>query len=334
MRKFVIRAGLLAWTTLAHAEMLPAWVNNPPSLPEKPCTVGSAAISGTVAQALGLAGQAAKVELLLSLRTSVKSTTSTLSAMATSQDGSNKQASAHQRIEQSSLFETQAQALPGLAISQTYSDLDSRTAYALACLDVPAAESDVRQRFQQQVIKAPHAGQVSTPKLETYVETLRQGGELAPLVATINLLGSRMDAKLGRDVRTYQAELDKHLATLKAGLSFTSDDGTRDTSVLMAIKAVVLAEGFRWGTRNAGYTIRLQPASAEPADISSSFGMTVVKSSLELSLLDSAGRVVQSTLISGKGVGAGLSQAQGNWAKQCREGAVKAVTAWLHGGGI
>ena len=139
MRKLLIRAGLLIWTTLAHAEILPAWVNNPPNLPEQPCAVGSAAINSTVSQsqALGTAGERAKVELLLSLRTSVKSTTNTSSTLTTSQDGSNKQASSQQSIKQSSTFETQAQALPGLAISQTYSDQDNRTAYALACLDAP-----------------------------------------------------------------------------------------------------------------------------------------------------------------------------------------------------
>src|ERR1017187_8853086 len=125
----------------AFAESQPEWMTSVPFSDQRICGIGSSLFGERNEAALTVATQRAKVEVLQTLRTTVKNSTDIMASQRSSNDGHQSSNEASQYVRQVSNFDSSARELPGLALSESYTDAQAKTVYALACLDTAIASS-------------------------------------------------------------------------------------------------------------------------------------------------------------------------------------------------
>ena len=298
----------------------PIWVQVLPEREGRVYAMGLAAFAPSEAQALKQASQNARVEVLTRLRASVKGeTTIQKNATISRQAGGPITGSSQQRIAQDTQVRTQAMDLPGLVVEETWADAENRTAYALAYLDIPVAERELRSRFE--ALKndlAAETGAPSDPRERLRkLQRLKKGQiELAKLDDMAALLAAGGgDPRLRADIRAQKLAMDRQLDTLRASLTM-GIKGDRDMGVGADIAALVrnavLKQGLGWSDASPEFTLQIRyTGNRQGWDIrkkrwweyQSSPDFVVARGVIDITLTDRAGTSYESTTIDAKGVG-------------------------------
>jgi hypothetical protein len=317
MRKaaFLIAASALLW---AQGAVKPAWVTQLPSQPGKVYAVGLALISPTESLAIRQAGSNAKGEVIARLRASVKSTTD-LNTSSTVQrsTGAATTASSTQNLRQATTVAAQAMEIPGLAVEETWTDRRDNTVYALASLDVAAAQTELQNRFN--AMQADLANETASGEPRERIRKLQRlrsaQAEMAKLDDMAGLLtAGGGDPALRSDVRKLRLSVDKLLDQLQASLTFCvggDKDLGQGLDVGGLIRNAVLKQGLGWAESNGEFTLKLAfQGSRQGVDIKAKkpwehqYGadFIVARAIVEVTLVDRAGTQYESTTIEGKGV--------------------------------
>jgi len=321
----------------------PIWITALPQQPGRVYAMGLVAVTGADAVALKQASDAARAEVITRLRASVKSDTQTSTRYQESRTtGGPASASRSQSARIDTQIQSRATDLPGLVLEETYIDRSSRTAYALAYLDVPVAERELRTRFgaQQEALAGAPGGLDVRSRLRR-IQALRgaqlEYGKLDDMAGLLSAGGS--DPALRSDVRKAKLDLDNQLDALRASVTvgIIADPGL-DLDVKGLLRNAVLQEGLGWSDRKPELTLQVRMKTGKSrVDIgkkswyntNSEGDFVVSRGALTLTLVDALGQEYESTIIEAKGVGTSDMQAEQALLKDFKSRLTKAVDAWL-----
>nr|WP_320131920.1 hypothetical protein [uncultured Holophaga sp.] len=331
---------------MAQGLIQPIWVQTLPSAPGRVYAMGLAPVTTGDAQAVRQATQNARVEVISRLRSSVKGSTSLSShAEVQRQGGQKATGSSTQILDQSSTIQTQAVELPGLAVEETWVDRKGSTAYALAYLDVPAAEGELRNRFESlRHDLALDSGTSGAPRerlkrLQALRSAQAEMDRLDDLAGLISAGGG--DPSLRRSVRDQKLAVDRLLDRLRNSLTLCIA-GDRDLGtggdIANLVRNAVLKQGLGWQERSAEFTLKLRfQGNRQGWDIhrrrwweySRTADFVVARGVLEITLLDQAGTEYESTVIEAKGVGTSEFQADQRLLKDYKDKLEETLGEWL-----
>ena len=338
----------MAWaqTPSKQASIKPRWIEVLPERAGRIYAMGLSAFAPGEAQAVQQAQANARVEVLTRLRANVKGETSVQSSMSyTQQLGGTSTGSSSKNISQDTQIQTQATALPGLVVEETWSDTEDRTAYALAYLDVPIAERELRTRFESS--RKDLAAEATTPvdprerlrklqRMKTLQTELWIQDDMAGLIAA-----GGGDPVLRSDIRDLKLAMDRRMDALRGSIKFcvTAD---KEFGVGADIKALarnaVLKEGLGWSDLNGEFIIQIRySANRTNWDISKkqwweyqpSADFTIARGVIDLTLTDQVGSEYESTTIAAKGVGVDEFTAQRALMKDYKNKLEAALGLWL-----
>lgn len=316
----------------AQSRIRPPWVNLLPNEPGRVHALGVASLQGAEAQALRLAQDHARGEVVARLRAQVKSQSESRSTSQVHRSTTGPTTGTAERIvTQQTSVTAQALDLPGLRVEETWVDAPAGVAYALACLDVATAEGELRNRFEaQRSVGAAGAPSGAPRERLRHLQGLRSAqAELERLDDLAGLLAAAGgESQLRLEVRRARLGMDERLDRLRAGLTFSLEaepglDLGQDLEALL--RNAVLKQGLGWAATGKGeFTLRLRartrsattpgvpgtPGRARPWTTQVDTTFTVVRGVVELSLADGSGTAFESTALAAKGVGATEFQAE------------------------
>lgn len=330
---------------LAQGTIKPMWVNQLPSEQGRVYAMSSALISPSEAQAIKQAGSNAKGEVLARLRASVKATTDVRSNMNVQRStGGPLTGSSTQSVNQATLIQAQALEVPGLAIAETWTDRKENTVYALAYLDVVAAQTELRNRYDAMQNDLANENAAGEPrerirKLQRLKIAQLEMAKLDDLAGLLTAGGG--EPQLRTDVRKLKLHVDKLLDQLRAGLTFAVG-GDRDLGlggdVGNLIRNAILKQGLGWAERDGEFTLNLRFQGARQGwDIGKkrwwqyqqNNDFIVARGVLEVTLVDRAGTQYESTTIEAKGVGTSEFQADRKLLEDYKQKLGTAISKWL-----
>ena len=194
----------------------PDWVETLPEVPGRFYAMGLADLGTSEAQSLKLAGDRARLEVVARLRTSVQGGTATVTQTTeTRREGSAASGFGQRSTRDEVKVKAQAEDLPGLVVERTYLDPRSRTAYALAYLDMAQARGALTSRLEAVVEARQRVGEeasrVARWQLRRVQGDLNRLDELSDLLASAGSFGP-FRAGLER----VRAEVAKRLGQLEA----------------------------------------------------------------------------------------------------------------------
>jgi len=305
----LLAAGLGA----ASPRVKPPWISVLPDQKGRVYALGLAAFAPGEAQALPQAQANARTEVLTRLRASVQAETRVQSQAAfTQQTGGTPTGTSSRSVTQDTRILTQATELPGLVVEETWSDGDERTVYALAYLDVPLAERELRARFQAaRRDLAQEAGNPADPRerLRKLQGMRRLQVELATLDDTAALVAAGGgDALLRAEIRDQRLAVDRRLDALRGTLTFClkGDKGSADIAAL--VRNAVLQQGLGWSEAEGEFALQLrysgqrQKIPARWWDYQATGDFIVARGAVEITLVDRLGTEYESTTLEAKGV--------------------------------
>ncbi|MBP1626141.1 MAG: hypothetical protein H6Q00_616 [Holophagaceae bacterium] len=331
---------------MAQSRIQPPWVNLLPSAPGRVYAVGLAPVAPTEGQAVRQASQNARVEVISRLRASVKGDTHlSTHAVVQRQGGSPASGSSTQTLSQDSTIQTQAVELPGLVVEETWVDRKGDTAYALAYLDVPAAEKELRNRFEAMkhdlAIEEGTSGgpRERLKRLQTLKSAQTEMDKLDDMAGLISAGGA--DPALRRGVRDLKLAVDRLLDRLRNSLTMCVG-GDKDLGmggdVATLVRNAVLKQGLGWAESNAEFTLNLRFQGNRQAwdirkrrwwEYDHSADFIVARGILEITLADRAGTQYESTVIEAKGVGVSEFQADQRLLKDYKAKLESTLGQWL-----
>jgi len=324
----------------------PIWISALPERPGRVYAMGLAAFAPSEAQALKQASQNARIEVLTRLRANIKGETNIKSqASFTKELGGASTGSSSQRVSQDSQIKTQATDLPGLAVEETWSDLDGRTAYALAYLDVNTAERELRARFD--TARKDLALEAENPvdprerlrKLQRVKKAQDELTKLDDLSALLAAGGG--DPALRSEIRSQKLALDRQAEALRATLIFCLKDD-KDAAVrseyTSLVRNAVLKQGLGWAESTGEFYLSVRYSGDRSGwkldknqrwDYQQSADFIVARGVLEISLSDSRGTQYESTTLEAKGVGVSEYAADRALIKEFKAKLETTVRQWL-----
>lgn len=141
----------------------PDWVESLPEVPGRFYALGMADLGLSEAQSLKLAGDRARLEVVARLRTSIQGRTATLTCTTeTRREGAASTGYGERSTQEEVKVRAQAEDLPGLVVERTHQDPRSRTAYALAYLDLAQARRALTSRLEAAVEARQRVGEEAT----------------------------------------------------------------------------------------------------------------------------------------------------------------------------
>ncbi len=340
--------GSVAAQTLPRQGLIkPIWISVLPERPGRVYAMGLAAFTPSEAQALKQAQSNARVEVLTRLRANVKGETSIQShASYTKTLGGTTTGESTKQISQDTQIHTEATELPGLAVEETWSDPDGRTAYALAYLDVPVADQELASRFDS--VRKDLAQEATTPtdprERLRKLQRLKKGQtELIKLDDMAGLLAAGGgDPALRSKVRDQKLAVERQMDTLRASLTLCISGDKElgvgaDISTL--VRNAVLKQGLGWAENGGEFTLRIRYTGNRQAwditkkrwwEYQSTGDFVVARGVIEITLTDRAGTQYESTTIEAKGVGTSEFTADRALIKEYKLRLEKAIGQWLN----
>ncbi len=357
----LILAALLSGTgwaqtpTIRQGLVKPMWITALPSQAGRVYAMGLAPVAPSEAQALTQASQSARGEVLSRLRASVKSETNVSTrATMTQQSGGKATGTSEQQVGQDTRIQASATELPGLVVEETWVDVKGATAYALAYLDVPVAERELRARFTAQKNDLFQESDTPTAPRERLrqLNRLRNAQmELAKLDDMAALLAAGGgDAQLRRDIRAGKLSVDRQMEQLRASLTLSMEGGPGASQIAAILRNAALKTGLGWAERDGEFQLVLDYRSdAKTARVDGSrqqwngwwrggwvshstskdTGIIVARGALSITLRDRAGTEYESVEIEAKGLGVSDFQAESRLKQDFREKIEKTFSKWL-----
>jgi len=349
-------AGTFALAALPQTLIKPIWISALPERAGRVYAMGLAPVTTGDAQAVTQASQNARAEVLGRLRANVQSETSVRSTAKVSvQAGGKTTGSSEQQVGQDTRIQTQATDLPGLTVEETWTDAKERTAYALAYLDVPLAEQELRVRYRAQkddLAKEPDTPAAPRERMRMLNRLKAAQVEFAKLDDMAALIAAGgADPGLRGQVRAAKLAVDRQMEQLRGSLTFSLEPGARGAvqvaSLLRnaALKAglgwsetggeFVLALGFQTDSREASIAATHQDwngwwrGGAVSHTVNQGTGIIVARGVLELTLKDKAGNQYESVEVEAKGLGVSEFQAEQRLKEDIRAKLEKTFGKWL-----
>jgi len=345
-------AGTLGAAPMARVK--PIWVTTLPQQPGRIYAMGIASGASGEAEALTQASQNARAEVLTRLRANVRSETSVVSKASMSNQGGKVTGSSEQQVGQDTRIQTQATELPGLVVEETWLEAKGATAYALAYLDVPIAESELRTRFTAQ--KNDLAQESGTPAAPR--ERLRLLGrlkhaqvELAKLddmAALISAGGG--DPQLRAQVRAAKLAVDRRMDQLRGSLTLSLEGAKGAANIAGLLRNAALKAGLGWAESGGEFQLVMDYRSdAKSAKIdvqhqqwngwwrggwvshtvSKDSGIIVARGVLTITLKDRSGTQYESMDVEAKGLGVTEFQAEQKLKEDFRSKLEQTYAQWL-----
>lgn len=346
-----------AWAQPAIRQGLvkPIWVSALPEQAGRVYAMGLAPVATGEAQAVTTASQNARAEVLSRLRASVKSETNVATRATTSRElGGRTTGSASQDVGQTTNIRTSATELPGLVVEETWVDVKGATAYALAYLDVPVAERELRARYESARQDLAREGDTPSEPRERMrmLNRLKTAqGELAKLDDMAGLLSAGGgDPALRRQVRDAKLGVDRQMDRLRGSLTLSLEGAQGATQIASILRNAALKAGLGWAERGGEFQLVMDYRSdARSAKIdvqqqhwngwwwggwvshtvTKDSGIIVARGVLTITLRDRAGTEYESVDIEAKGLGVTEFQAENKLKADFREKVEKTFGAWL-----
>ena len=340
--------------TLRQGLVRPIWVSTLPQEPGRVYAMGLAATSAGEADALTQASQNARAEVLARLRANVKAETSIVSKATMSSQGGATTGRSEQQVDQSTRIQAQATELPGLAVAETWLDTKGATAYALAYLDVPLAERELRARFTAQSNDlAQEAGTPAAPRERMrLLGRLKQAQvELAKLddMAALIAAGGGNRQLRGR-IRATRLATDRRAEQLRGSLTLSMEGARNAGNIAALLRNAALKAGLGWAESGGEFQLVLDyqhDARTAKIDVqhpqwngwwnggwvshtvSKDSGIVVARGVLNITLKDRSGTEYESTGIEAKGLGVTEFQAEQKLKEDFRAKLETAFAQWL-----
>ena len=334
----------------------PIWVSTLPQQAGRVYAMGLAPIAAGQAEAVTQAAQNARAEVLTRLRANVKSETSVVSKATLSRDQTGKATgSSEQEVGQSTRIQTQATGLPGLVVEESWLDAAGGTAYALAYLDVPIAEREIRARFAAQKHDLTQEGGTPGAPRERMRLLNRLKNAQAELVRLDDLAGliaaGGGDEQLRGQVRASRLAVDRQLDQLRGSLTLSLDGPSKGASGVAAIlRNAALKAGMGWAENGGEFQLVLDYKSdARTAKVdlqrqswngwwrggwvshtvNASSGIVVARGVLTVTLRDKTGTQYESVDVEAKGLGVTEFQAEQRLKDDFRTKLETTFSQWL-----
>lgn len=334
----------------------PIWITQLPQQEGRVYAMGLASYAPSEGQALTQAASNARAEVLTRLRASIKSETNIRSsATVTREAGGRATGSAEQQVGQNTRIQAQATELPGLVVEETWADAAGRTAYALAYLDVPVAERELRSRFTELKNDLFQEGETPTAPRERMRMLNRLKGaqvELAKLDDMAGLLAAGGgELKLRGQIRAAKLSVDRQMEQLRATLTLSLEPGARNaTQIANILRNAALKAGLGWSDKGGEFVLALDYRTDSKGvsidvqrqswngwwrggwvshTVNKDTGIIVARGNLEVTLKDKAGNQYESMEIEAKGVGVTDFQAENRLKDDFRAKLEQAFGKWL-----
>ena len=333
----------------------PAWIETLPEQPGRIYALGLAPPREGFAEALTQASHQARGEVLARLRASVKADTTVSSRSTMTQaTGSRATGLSEQQVDRRTRIQAEATELPGLVVAETWEDRKGGTVYALAYLDLPVAERELRTRFLAQkkdlfqeegLPTAPRDRMRMLRRLRVAQVELAKLDDLSALVAA-----GGGDGKLRGQIREGRLAVDRDLEQLRSSLVF-SLEGAKGASQLAGIlRNAALEAGLGWAETGGDFRLVMDfhsKASEARLDVqtprsngwwaggwvshttSRDTGIIVARGVLSLTLVDRAGTEYEAMDVDAKGLGVSEFQAEQKLKEDFRAKLEKTFAEWL-----
>lgn len=317
------------------ADALPYWVKELPLGIETVYGLGSAQIRGDKAEATAQAAERAKIELLMSLRTSVDGQ---LDVHSKSEMAYSKQDSQffdqYNTVEQKSRFAVNAQDLPGLQVSKTHLDTATGTLYVLAELDLQLAKAAVKNQQDNLQQSITHLKSNSDADFYTLAQLKSSQNQWGALQQLSELLSAHLDASSWQTNRNLQQQLQQLTHAIRQQLRFAwhpnSSNNTQRHQA--AVKRAISELGLIWAnTAEANFYV--QAHAKESTSYNAQYKTTTIYSQVDLSLLDAQGQILKTHQFDAKGVSAGqyIAPAQRQLDQQVQQLTKQTFERWFDG---
>lgn len=333
----------------------PIWVTTLPEQAGRVYAMGVAKVDASEADAINAAGQAARSEVLSRLRATVKSDTSvTTRATMTKEMGGKATGSSEQTFGQQTRIQASATDLPGLAVEETWVDAKGGTVYALAYLEVPVAERELRSRFNARKADLFQEGDSPTEprermrmlgRLKAAHTDLAKLDDMAALLAA-----GGGDAKLRAQVREGLLSVERQMEQLRASLTLSLEGASGATQVASVVRNAALKAGLGWTQQGGEFQLVLDyrtDAKTAKVDqqhqnwngwwrggwvshtVTRDTGIIVARGILTITLRDRAGTEYESVDIEAKGLGVTEFQAENKLKDDFKAKVEKTFGKWL-----
>lgn len=236
------------------------------ALPERAGRVyamGLAQVSAGDAQAVTQASQNARAEVLARLRANVRSETNIKSTAKVSvATGGKATGSSEQQVGQDTRIQIEAVDLPGLAVEETWTDANEHTAYALAYLDVPIAERELRSRYRAQkddLAQEPETPSAPRERMRMLSRLKKAQVEYAKLDDMAALLAAGGgDPALRGQVRAARLALDRQMEQLRGSLTLSLEHSARQAvQVANLLRNAALKAGLGWSETGGEFILAM-----------------------------------------------------------------------------
>lgn len=334
----------------------PIWINVLPQQPGRVYTMGVAPTAGaSEAEAITQASQNARAEVLTRLRANVRSETQvTTKATVTRQAGGSATGSSEQQVGQNTQIQTHATELPGLAVEEVWLDTKGGSAYALAYLDVPTAEREVRARFTAQkdeLSQEPEAPQAARERMRLLSRLKKAQVELAKLDDMAALLAAGGGSEdLRGQIRTAKLAVGRQADQLRGSLTLSLEGAKGATAIAAILRNAALKAGMGWAENGGEFQMVMDyhgDAKTAKVDVrrqewngwwrggwvdhtvNTATGIIVARGVLAITLKDRAGNEYESMEVEAKGLGVTDFQAEQHLKEDFKSKLEKAFSRWL-----
>jgi hypothetical protein len=240
-------------------------------------------------------------------------------------------------------------------VEETWTDAKERTAYALAYLDVPIAERELRSRYRAQkddLAQEPETPSAPRERMRMLSRLKKAQVEYAKLDDMAALLAAGGgDPALRGQVRSARLALDRQMEQLRGSLTLSLEPSARQAvQVANLLRNAALKAGLGWSETGGEFILAMDfKTEARNARIDASHqswngwyrggwvshtatqdsGIIVARGVLELTLKDKAGNQYESVEIEAKGLGVSDLQAEQRLKEDIRKKLEKTFGNWL-----
>jgi len=340
---------------LRQGTVKPMWISSLPRAQGRVYALGIAPVTVGDGKAITAASQNARGEVLSRLRASVKAETNISTSATTSQaTGGKATGFSQQQVGQSTRIQASATDLPGLTVEETWVDSPGATAYALAYLDVPVAEQELRARFvalKEDLFQEGDTPTAPRERMRMLARLKVAQVELAKLDDMAGLLAAGGgDPKLRGQIRSGKLSVDREMDQLRASLTLSLEGATGASQLAGILRNAALKAGLGWAETGGEFQLVMNYQSdARSAKIdvqqtqwngwwrggwvshtvNQDTGIIVARGVLTITLKDRSGTQYESVDIEAKGLGVTDFQAENKLKEDFRVKVERTFGTWL-----